>query len=411
MTGLSLILLSGAVFTLIMLALVAIILAVKSRIVPGGEARILLNDDPQRALTIPVGGKLLNSLAEQKIFLSSACGGGGTCGQCKVRIIEGGGDVLPTETSKLSRRQLKNHYRLSCQVPVKGDMSIAVPAEILSVKKWKCVVRSNRNVATFIKEVVLELPMGEQVDFRAGGYIQLEAPPHTVRYREFQIEDEYRDEWDKFDLWRYVSTLDEPVSRAYSMANYPGERGIIMLNVRIATPPPSAPDVPPGQVSSYVFGRKPGDTVTISGPYGEFFAQETDREMIIIGGGAGMAPLRSIVFDQLNRARTKRRISFWYGARNLREAFYVDDFNRLAREHDNFTWHIALSSPRPDERWKGYTGFVHQCLYEKYLNDHPAPEECEYYLCGPPMMIASTVKMLDSLGVEPENIFFDDFGG
>lgn len=411
MTGFSLILLGAAVFTLIMLTLTAIILTAKARLVPHGDARILINDDPERTLTIPVGGKLLNSLAEQKIYLSSACGGGGTCGQCKVRIIEGGGDVLPTETSKLSRRQIKGHYRLSCQVPVKGDMRIAVPAEILGVKKWACVVRSNRNVATFIKELVLELPEGEQVDFRAGGYIQIEVPPYTVRYRDLLIEEEYRGDWDRFDLWALVSTVDEPVTRALSMANYPGEPGIIMLNVRLATPPPEKPSYPPGQMSSYVFSLKPGDRVTISGPYGEFFAQDTDREMIVVGGGAGMAPLRSIIFDQLKRVKTKRTMSFWYGARSLREAFYVDDFNRLGQEHDNFVWRLGLSNPLPGDQWEGYTGFIHQYLYEQYLKGHPAPEECEYYLCGPPMMIASTVQMLGGLGVEPESIFFDDFGG
>jgi len=290
-------------------------------------------------------------------------------------------------------------------------MRIAVPAEILGVQKWACVVRSNRNVATFIKELVLELPEGEQVDFRAGGYIQIEVPPSTVRYRDFQIEEEYREDWDRFDLWGLVSTVDEPVTRALSMANYPGEQGIIMLNVRLATPPPEKPSYPPGQMSSYVFSLKPGDRVTISGPYGEFFAQDTGREMIVVGGGAGMAPLRSIIFDQLKRVKTKRTISFWYGARSLREAFYVEDFNKLSREHDNFVWRVGLSNPLPGDQWEGYTGYIHQYLYEKYLKDHPAPEECEYYLCGPPMMIASTVQMLGSLGVEPESIFFDDFGG
>lgn len=411
MTGFSLILLGATVFTLIMLTLTAVILAVKSRIVVGGDARVSINDDPERTLTIPTGGKLLNALGEQKLYLSSACGGSGTCGQCKVRIIEGGGAVLPTETSKLSRRQLKDHYRLSCQVPVKGDMRITVPAEVLSVKKWTCVVRSNRNVATFIRELVLELPEGEQVDFRAGGYIQIETPPYSVRYRDFLIEEEYREDWDRLDLWSLVSTVDEPVMRALSMANYPGEQGIIMLNVRLATPPPDRPSLPPGQMSSYVFSLKPGDRVTISGPYGEFFAQDTDREMIVVGGGAGMAPLRSIIFDQLERVKTTRTMSFWYGARSLREAFYADDFNRLAKEHNNFVWHVALSNPLPGEQWEGYTGFIHRYLYETYLKDHPAPEECEYYLCGPPMMLASVVQMLDSLGVEPESVFFDDFGG
>jgi Na+-transporting NADH:ubiquinone oxidoreductase subunit F len=358
-----------------------------------------------------MGGKLMNRLAENGIYVASACGGGGTCGQCKVQVLEGGGSILPTETSRIGRREMLNGYRLSCQVAVKDDMSIVVPEEILSVKKWECTVRSNRNVATFIKELVLDLPKGEQIDFRAGGYILMEAPPHTIHYKDFIIEDEYRQEWDIFNLWHYESAVHEHIIRAYSMANYPEEKDFIMLNVRIAIPPPSKPDAPPGKMSSYVFSLRPGERVTVSGPYGEFFARETDNEMVFIGGGAGMAPLRSQIFDQLKRIRTGRKISYWYGARNLTEAFYIEDFNALARDHDNFQWQMALSKPRPEDNWRGYAGYVHSFVYESYLKEHPAPEDCEYYLCGPPMMIASVFRMLDSLGVEPENIFFDDFGG
>ncbi|NOX65493.1 MAG: NADH:ubiquinone reductase (Na(+)-transporting) subunit F [Chlorobi bacterium] len=411
MSGISLVLFGVLMFIIIVIALVLLILFAKSKLVASGSAKIIINDDEEKSVTVSVGGKLLNALAEQKIFLPSACGGGGTCGECKCVVLEGGGDVLPTETSKLSRGQIKEHYRLSCQVPVKGDMKIQVPPEVFDIKKWDCTVRSNRNVATFIKELILNLPEGESVDFRAGGYIQIEAPPHTVKYSDFIIEDEYKGDWDKFNLWRYVSKVDEHIQRAYSMANYPSEKGIIMLNVRIASPPPRMPDVPPGQMSSYIFNLKPGDKVTISGPYGEFFAKDTDAEMVFIGGGAGMAPMRSHIFDQFKRLHTKRKVSFWYGARSLRESFYNDEFDKLAEENENFTWHLALSEPLPEDNWTGYTGFIHEVLYEHYLKDHPAPEDCEYYMCGPPMMNAAVIKMLENLGVEHENIMLDDFGG
>jgi Na+-transporting NADH:ubiquinone oxidoreductase subunit F len=395
-------------FTLIILLLVSIILFARSKLVASGFAKLAINDDPKLTIEVPVGSKLLNTLADRKVFIASACGGGGTCGQCKLVVQAGGGDVLPTEKSLLTRRQQRDHVRLSCQVAVKSDMKLEIPAEIFETKKWECTVRSNDNVASFIKEMILELPEGEDVDFRSGGYVQIEAPPHVVHYKDFIIEDEYRPDWDKFDLWKLVSTVEEPVSRAYSMANYPGEKGIIMLNVRIATPPLYKPDAPPGKMSSFIFSLKAGDKVTISGPYGEFFAQETGNEMIVAGGGAGMAPLRSIVFDQLKRVKTKRKVSFWYGARSQREAFYIDDFNKLEEEHDNFHWHMALS--RPEDNWTGYKGYVHRCMLDLYLKDHPAPEDCEYYLCGPPALVASVVMMLDNLGVEPENIFYDDFG-
>jgi Na+-transporting NADH:ubiquinone oxidoreductase subunit F len=290
-------------------------------------------------------------------------------------------------------------------------MEIEIPAEIFDVKRWKCKVRSNHNVATFIKELVLELPEGESVPFRAGGYIQIECPPHTVDYRNFDIEEEYHADWDQFDVWRFTSTVTEKVDRAYSMANYPEERGIIMLNVRIASPPPRLPDVPPGLMSSYIFNLKPGDEVTISGPFGDFFAKETDNEMIFIGGGAGMAPMRSHIFDQFRRLHTNRKVTYWYGARSLREAFYIEDFDSIAAENENFKWHLALSEPQEEDNWEGYTGFIHQVLFDNYLANHPAPEDCEYYICGPPMMNDAIIKMLTDLGVEPENILFDDFGG
>ena len=411
MTGLNLILLGVIMFTLVIMVLVFIILAARSKLVARGTARLNINNDPDRSITVPVGGKLLNTLSENSIYLASACGGGGTCGECKVAIPDGGGDVLPTERSNLTRRQIHDHFRLSCQVPVKGDMKLEIPAEVFETRKWECAVRSNHNVASFIKELVLELPEGEEVDFRAGGYIQTEAGHHVVRYRDFVIEDEYRPDWDKFNLWRFESIVDEPVSRAYSMANYTGEKGVIVLNVRIATPPLDEPDIPPGKMSSYIFSLKPGDRVTISGPYGDFFAQDTDNEMLFIGGGAGMAPLRSIIFDQLKRVKTGRKISYWYGARSLREAFYIEDFMKLAEEHDNFDFYLALSRPHlMMQNWTGYTGYVQNCLNELYLKNHPAPEDCEYYICGPPALNASVIKYLDSMGVEPESIFFDDFG-
>jgi Na+-transporting NADH:ubiquinone oxidoreductase subunit F len=374
-----------------------------------GNVKINVNNE--KTIEVPVGGKLLGALAGAKLFVGSACGGGGTCAQCRVKVFEGGGAILPTETGHINKRQQREGERLACQVAVKQDMKIEVPEEVFGVKKWECTVRSNDNVATFIKELVLELPEGEHVDFRAGGYIQIECPPHRVNFKEFDIQERFREDWDRFNVWQYVSNVDEDVVRAYSMANYPDERGIIMLNVRIATPPPRAEGVPPGKMSSFIFGLKAGDKVTISGPFGEFFARDTDAEMVFVGGGAGMAPMRSHIFDQLRRLKTKRKISFWYGARSKREMFYVEDFDMLAAENDNFEWHVALSDPLPDDNWDGYTGFIHNVLYENYLKDHPAPEDCEFYMCGPPMMNAAVIQMLLDLGVERENIMLDDFGG
>ena len=398
-------------FVVVILTLVTVLMVARSRLVASGEVTITINDDPDKALKVASGATLLGTLAANKIFIPSACGGKGTCGVCKVNVTSGGGAMLPTETGFIGRGEAREGCRLSCQVKVKDDLNIEVEPEIFDVRKWHCKVRSNHNVATFIKELVIELPEGESVPFRAGGYIQIECPPHVAKYEDFDIEEEYRDDWDKFKVWRYVSTVEENVSRAYSMANYPEEKGIIMLNVRIASPPPRAPEgTPPGKMSSYIFNLKPGDDVTISGPFGEFFARETDNEMLFIGGGAGMAPMRSHIFDQFRRLHSKRKATFWYGARSLREAFYIEDFDSIAAESDNFTWHMAMSEPQPEDNWEGYTGFIHQVVYDNYLKDHPAPEDVEYYLCGPPMMLQACMKMLDDLGVEPENILFDDFG-
>ncbi|HIF9083972.1 TPA: NADH:ubiquinone reductase (Na(+)-transporting) subunit F [Photobacterium damselae] len=398
-------------FTLIILALVLVILFAKSKLVPSGDITISVNGDPEKAIKTAAGGKLLGALAANGIFVSSACGGGGSCGQCRVKVKAGGGDILPTELDHITKGEAREGERLACQVNVKSDMDIELPEEIFGVKKWECMVISNDNQATFIKELKLQIPDGESVPFRAGGYIQIEAPAHHVKYSEFDVPEEYREDWDKFNLFRYESIVNEPIIRAYSMANYPEEHGIILLNVRIATPPPNNPDVPPGQMSSFIWSLKEGDKCVISGPFGEFFAKETDNEMVFIGGGAGMAPMRSHIFDQLKRLHTKRKMSYWYGARSKREMFYVEDFDQLAAENDNFVWHCALSDPLPEDNWDGYTGFIHNVLYENYLRDHEAPEDCEYYMCGPPMMNAAVIGMLKDLGVEDENILLDDFGG
>lgn len=405
------IILGVAMFTLIVLVLTALILFAKSKLVNTGDIEIEVNGDPEKSFHAPAGDKLLNVLSNEGIFISSACGGGGSCGQCRVKVLEGGGDILPTELSHINKREAKEGCRLACQVSVKNDLKLELPEEIFGVKKWECEVISNDNKATFIKELVLKIPEGEVVPFRAGGFIQIECPPHTVRYEDFDVPEEYREDWDKFNLFRYVSEVKETTVRAYSMANYPEEHGIIMLNVRIATPPPRNPDVPPGIMSSYIWSLKPGDKVTISGPFGEFFAKKTDAEMIFIGGGAGMAPMRSHIFDQLKRLHSKRKISFWYGARSVREMFYTEDFDMLAKENENFTWNVALSDALPEDNWTGYTGFIHNVLFENYLKNHPAPEDCEFYMCGPPVMNAAVIKMLKDLGVEDENIMLDDFGG
>ncbi|MAI74387.1 MAG: NADH:ubiquinone reductase (Na(+)-transporting) subunit F [Rhodopirellula sp.] len=396
-------------FTAVVVALVLVILAAKSQLVASGPVKIVINE--QKTVEVPAGGKLLGALADAGVFVSSACGGGGTCAQCKVKISDGGGEILATEKDHINKKEAAEGERLSCQVAVKTDMTVEVPAEAFDTKKWTCKVRSNENVATFIKEFVLELPEGEDVDFRAGGYIQIECPPHEVAYKDFDIEEEYREDWDKFDIWRFVSKVDEPVVRAYSMANYPGEKGIIMLNIRVASPPPRLPDVPPGKMSSWIFSLKPGDEAVISGPYGEFFIKDTEAEMVYIGGGAGMAPLRSHIFELFKRGKTSRKVSYWYGGRSLRELFYIDHFREIEKDFPNFKFNIALSEPQPEDNWDGYVGFIHQVLLDNYLSKHPAPEDNEYYICGPPMMNAAVFKMLDDLGVEPENIAYDDFGG
>ena len=398
-------------FTLMIVSLVGLLMVARRQLVSTGDVTIAVNEDPNRALHTVAGSTLLGTLAANEIFIPSACGGKGSCGVCTVKVLEGGGAVLPTELSHLTRGEVREGVRLSCQVKVKQDMHIELPADVFDVRRWRCTVRSNHNVATFIKELVLELQPGEEVPFRAGGYIQIEAPAGIYRYDTFEVEKAYRADWDKFNLWRHVGALDEPVTRAYSMANYPDEKGVILLNVRIASPPPRAPQgTPPGKMTAFVFSLKPGDQVTIAGPFGEFFAKDTGAEMLFIGGGAGMAPMRSHIFDQFRRLHTTRKVSFWYGARSLREAFYVSDFDTIEREHDNFEWHLALSEPLPEDNWTGETGFIHQVLYDNYLEHHPAPEDIEYYLCGPPLMLRACMEMLDGFGVEPENILFDDFG-
>ena len=404
------ILLGVGMFTGVILALVCLILFAKSKLVPSGD--ITINVNGEKDIQVPAGGKLLNVLADNKLFVSSACGGGGTCAQCKVKIFEGGGDILETETSHITKREAREGERLSCQVAVKQNMKIEVPEEVFGIRKWNCKVRSNHNVATFIKELVLELPEGEAVPFRAGGFIQIERPAGlSIDFNNFIIEDEYKPDWDKYNLWQYKSDVSEETVRAYSMASYPEEKDIIMLNVRIATPPPQNPNVPPGIMSSYIFDLKPGDNVVISGPFGEFFARETEKEMVFIGGGAGMAPMRSHIFDLFRRLKTNRKVSFWYGARSKREMFYIEDFDTIQKENENFVWHCALSDPLPEDNWNGYKGFIHQVLHDEYLKNHPNPEDCEFYVCGPPMMNECVINMLVDIGVEREDIMLDDFGG
>jgi Na+-transporting NADH:ubiquinone oxidoreductase subunit F len=402
-------------FTGVVLALVAVILVARSRLVPSGNVRILINDDESKALSVPAGGKLLNVLADNRVFVSSACGGGGTCAQCRVKVHDGGGEILATELEHVTRREARDGDRLSCQVTVKQDMKIEVPAEVFSVRRWECEVVSNENVATFIKELVLKLPEGEILDFESGGFIQIEVPPFECSFREFEVDERFHEDWDRFNVWNLRTVNQDPVFRAYSMANHPAEGDMMMLNIRIATPPVDRATgtwqkVNPGLVSSYTFKLKPGDKVTISGPYGEFYIQDTDREMVYIGGGAGMAPLRSHIFHLFHTLQTKRKVSYWYGARSSKELFYEEHFLDIERNFPNFTWHVAMSEPLPEDNWTGHTGFIHQVVLEEYLSKHPAPEDVEYYLCGPPLMLKACMEMLDGLGVEPENILFDDFG-
>jgi Na+-transporting NADH:ubiquinone oxidoreductase subunit F len=399
------------VFTVVVLALVALLLAAKRKLVPSGDVTITINEDPGKALKVASGDTLLQVLARHHIFVPSACGGKGSCGVCKVDVREGGGSILPTETSFVTRGEQKRGCRLACQVKVKRDMRIEVAPEIFAVRKWQCTVLHNRNVSTFIKELKLALPEGEDVPFRAGGYVQIECPPHEIAFREFDIDPEFREEWDRFDLWRFRSVVTEPVERAYSMANYPLERGILLFTIRIAFAPDYREDIPPGKMSSWLFNLKPGDKVTVSGPYGEFFARDTDNEMCFVAAGAGMAPMRAHIFDQLLRLKSKRKMTFWYSARNLKESFYREEFDRLAAEHPNFEWHLVLSEPRPEDNWTGPVGLVrHNVLRDLYLKHHPAPEDIEYYLCGPKVMNDAVIKLAMDMGVDREHILLDDFG-
>ena len=412
----SVILTSVVVFLFIILLLVLVLLYARKKLTPQGDVKITINDEKE-IVTQP-GSTLLSTLSNEQIFLPSACGGGGTCAMCKCRVLEGGGSILPTETGYFTRKEQMNDWRLGCQVKVREDMKIEVPPEIFGIKKWECEVISNENVATFIKEFVVKLPEGESLDFKSGGYIQIDVPPCEVDFaKDIHIEEEYREDWDNFNMWDLKMKNSEPIFRAYSMANHPAEGNIIKLNIRIATPPwdrskNAFMNVNPGICSSYIFSRKPGDKVTISGPYGEFFIKETDREMMYIGGGAGMAPLRSHIFHLFHTLKTtNRKVTYWYGGRSLRELFYIDEFRAIEKEFPNFEFHIALSEPLPEDNWDGYTGFIHQVIIDNYLKDHPEPEEIEFYFCGPPMMNQAVIKMLDDLGVPEEMIAFDDFGG
>ena len=404
--------LSVAIFSGVILILVLMLNLAESKLLPQGDVNLNINGDDDKSIQVRPGSTLLSALATENIFLPSACGGGGTCALCKCQVNEGGGEILPTEKGHINRTEAKDNWRLACQVKIKEDMKVHVPDEIFNIQKWDCTVRSNKNVATFIKELVLELPKGENLNFTAGGYIQIDIPEyHDLNFKNFNVEKEYHEDWDKFKIWDVTANNDEDCFRAYSMANHPAEGNIIMLNVRIATPPPALWDqVPPGIASSYIFNLKKGDKVTISGPFGEFFAKETDREMVYLGGGAGMAPMRSHLFDLLETKKTKRKITFFYGARSAKEMFYHDDFIKLEKEHPNFKYIVGLSEPMPEDNWEGPTGFIHNVALDSYLNDHDDPSEIEYYMCGPPMMIDACDKMLYDLGVERDMIAYDSFG-
>ena len=410
MGTMTIMLLSIVVFAFVIMGLTAILSIAERKLVPQGEIKILVNGDEEKSPTQSPGGTLLTALTNAKIFLPSACGGGGTCAMCRCQVLEGGGDILPTELTHISRKDAQENWRLACQVKVKQDMKIKVPDEVFSIQKFEATVRSNHNVATFIKEFLLDIDGGKTIDFEAGGYIQIDIPAYqNIRYKDFIIEEEYHEDWDKYDQWKYVANNPEDCFRAYSMANHPAEGNRVMLNVRIASPPPGRDDIPPGIASSYIFSRKPGDKVIVSGPYGEFFIKETKREMVYIGGGAGMAPMRSHIFHLFHTMNTDRKVSFWYGARSKREMFYDDDFTSIVDKWDNFTYNVGLSDPKPEDNWTGYTGFIHQVVHDQYLKDHPDPTEIEYYLCGPPMMISAVQNMLYDLGVEKEMIAFDEF--
>ncbi|MFO7923487.1 MAG: NADH:ubiquinone reductase (Na(+)-transporting) subunit F [Bacteroidales bacterium] len=408
------IVISILVFFVVILTLVSILLYAKSKLTPSGEVKLTINDEKE--LTVQPGSTVLSTLSDNKIYLPSACGGGGTCAMCKCQVIEGGGTILPTEKDFFTRREQQEQWRLGCQVKIREDMKIRVPEEVMGIKKWECEVLSNKNVATFIKEFVVKLPEGENMDFRSGAYIQIDVPRTEVDFSNIEVEEEFREEWDQFNMWDLKMKNTEPAYRAYSMANHPAEGNIIMLNIRIATPPwdrskGAFMNVNPGICSSYIFSRKPGDKVSISGPFGDFFIKDTDNEMVYIGGGAGMAPLRSHIFHLFHTLKTDRKVSYWYGARSLREVFYEDEFRELEKEYPNFQFNLALSEPRSEDNWDGYTGFIHQVVYDNYLGRHEDPDEVEYYLCGPPMMNDAVLKMLYDLGVPDEMVDLDDFGG
>jgi Na+-transporting NADH:ubiquinone oxidoreductase subunit F len=399
------------VFTAVIILLVLLLNFVGNLLLPQGEVSLVINDDASKSLKVQTGGTVLSALASQNVYLPSACGGQGTCAQCKCQVVEGGGDILPTEQAYISRKDQKDYWRLGCQVKIRNDMKIKVPDEIFSIRKWDATVKSNNNVATFIKELVIELPKDDPIHFESGGYIQIDVPAYNnIEYKNFEIEEIYREDWDKFDVWQYTAENKNPIFRAYSMANHPAEGNMIMLNIRIASPPPNMPSVPPGIASSYVFNLKPGDKITVSGPYGDFHIKDTEREMVYIGGGAGMAPLRSHIFHLLKTENTKRKVSFWYGARSVKEMFYDEEFKDLEKQFSNFKYQVALSDPLPNDNWEGPIGFIHQVALDLYLKNHEDPTECEYYLCGPPMMISAVQKMLWDLGVEEDMIAYDDFG-
>ena len=408
------IIISVVVFLSITLLLVFVLLWAKAKLVPSGNVKLNVNDEMNA--DVPICGTLLNTLQGQNIFLSSACGGSGSCGQCRCRVVEGGGEILPTETGFFSRKEQKEHWRLACQTKVKEDMKVLVPEEVFGVKEWECEVISNRNVSTFIKEFVVKLPEGEVMNFKSGSYAQIKIPKYDIKYSDYVIEEQFRDDWDRFKMWDLTCKNDTETVRAYSMANYPAEGNIITLNVRIATPPMDRAtgtwmNVSPGISSSYIFSLKPGDKVTMSGPYGDFHIQETENEMLYIGGGAGMAPLRAQILHLFNTVKTGRKVSYWYGARSKKEIFYEEDFREIERNFPNFKFHIALSDPQPEDNWDGYVGFIHQVILDNYLSKHEAPEDIEYYMCGPGPMANAVKVMLDNLGVERSSLYFDDFGG
>jgi Na+-transporting NADH:ubiquinone oxidoreductase subunit F len=406
------ILIGIASLTAVIMAFVIVLMFCEKKLVAQGKVKLLINDDPDKSPDVEIGTNLLTALSAEKIFLPSACGGKGSCAMCKCQVFEGGGDILPSERTHISRSEAKEHWRLACQVKVRGAMQVQVPDEVFGIRKWECTVTSNNTVATFIKELKVNLPEGEVINFQSGGYIQIDVPAYKgLKFSDFDVDERFRGDWDKFKLWDLVANNPEPCFRAYSMANHPAEGNMVMLNIRIATPPPRQMDLPPGICSSYVFSLKPGDKITISGPYGEFHIKDTKNEMVYIGGGAGMAPLRSHIFHLFHTLKTDRTVSYWYGARSKREMFYTEEFEAIERDFPNFSYHVALSEPQPEDNWEGFTGFIHQVVHENHLKDHDAPDEIEFYLCGPPMMNSAVFKMLDDLGVEKEMIAFDDFGG